>query len=167
MLQTGRIGRAWQQNYTVASRVPLHPSMGSPNAAYDPTSPVSPPLARAALAFVHGGLAPTYTHLVPYPTRINALAHRLLTRLIDRDFPSPHPPNPYHGLPDDATPEERSLYADNGPLWYRGWALGTEAEVCASVDEVLVKTGVRRLIMGHTPDFHVSVLVHVSYVLWC
>lgn len=28
--------------------------------------------------------------------------------------------------------------------------------VCAQVDEVLEKTGTRRMIMGHTPDFTVG-----------
>jgi hypothetical protein len=38
-------------------------------------------------------------------------------------------------------------------LWYRGWALDDEDKVCAAVDAVLEKTGTRRMIMGHTPDF--------------
>lgn len=54
-----------------------------------------------------------------------------------------------------STPEETRLYNANGPLWYRGWAMGSEADVCAHVDDVLTKTGTRRMIMGHTPDFHV------------
>ncbi len=36
MLTTGRIGRAWAQNYTTASRLPLHPSLGPPNTPYPP-----------------------------------------------------------------------------------------------------------------------------------
>jgi hypothetical protein len=31
-----------------------------------------------------------------------------------------------------------------------------EEKVCSEVDAVLQKTGTRRMIMGHTPDFHVS-----------
>ena len=53
------------------------------------------------------------------------------------------------------TREEAELYDSNGPLWYRGWALESDEEVCAKVDEVLAKTGTRRMIMGHTPDFNV------------
>lgn len=30
-----------------------------------------------------------------------------------------------------------------------------EETVCSQVDAVLQKTGTRRMIMGHTPDFHV------------
>ena len=48
------------------------------------------------------------------------------------------------------------LYGSDGPLWYRGWALENEETVCKEVDRVLAKTGTRRMIMGHTPDFHAS-----------
>jgi hypothetical protein len=47
------------------------------------------------------------------------------------------------------------MYGSDGPLWYRGWALNDEAEVCREVDAVLEKTGTRRMIMGHTPNFEV------------
>ncbi|KAH8117886.1 Metallo-dependent phosphatase [Phellopilus nigrolimitatus] len=166
MLQTGRIGRAWAANYSITSRIPLYPPMGldspfptapfyaSPSVDFDPASlSANAPLSHAALSFVHGGLSPSYAHLTPYPERINALGRQLLFRLQTRDFPPPHPPASYAGLPDDATPEERSLYDNDGPLWYRGWAMRSENEVCAEVDEVLERIGVRRLIMGHTPDF--------------
>ncbi|KAI5122900.1 hypothetical protein M0805_007578 [Coniferiporia weirii] len=168
MLQTGRIGRAWAANYSITSRVPLHPPLGPdshfPSAPaypfdaqsldFDPaSSDATAPLVRAALSFVHGGLAPEYEHLTPYPSSINAIGRLLLKRLQTRQFPPPHPPGPYAGLPASATPEERSLYADGGPLWYRGWALNPEEEVCGEVDDVLERIGVRRLIMGHTPDF--------------
>ncbi|KAF8181545.1 Metallo-dependent phosphatase-like protein [Pholiota molesta] len=127
MLSTGRIGRAWAANYTTASRLPLHPSLGPRTRHWDDaTAPAHPylpaehaPLAHAALSFVHGGLSPSYPDLSPFPTRINALAE-----------------------------------SANGPLWYRGWAMEDEETVCAQVDEVLAKTGTRRMIMGHTPDFH-------------
>jgi len=45
------------------------------------------------------------------------------------------------------------MYESDGPLWYRGWALGSEKQVCGDVEGVLAKTGTRRMIMGHTPDF--------------
>lgn len=31
-----------------------------------------------------------------------------------------------------------------------------DQEVCEKVDDVLQRIGVRRLIMGHTPNFHVN-----------
>ena len=167
MLQSGRIGRAWQQNYTVASRVPLHPSMGPTDLDYDPSTESNSPLSRAALSFVHGGLSPTYEHLTPYPSRINELGARLLQRLMEQEFPPPHPPYPYRGLPDDATPEEHSLYGSDGPLWYRGWAMDDERDVCSRVDDVLQRTGVRRLIMGHTPNFHVGDVYYKHTITEC
>lgn len=156
MLQKGLIGRAWYQNYSITSRVPLHPSAGQVGHDYDPSAVNSSSLSLAALSFVHGGLSPSYEQLTPYPSRINALGARLLQRLMDRDAPPPHPPHPYIGLPADATPEEKNLYGSVGPLWYRGWAKDEEDEACGKVDVVLQRIGVRRLIMGHTPNFKVG-----------
>ncbi|KAI0034580.1 Metallo-dependent phosphatase-like protein [Vararia minispora EC-137] len=155
MLSTGRIGRAWATNYTTASRLPLHPALGRPNDDYAPAAHARPPapLAHAAYSFVHGGLAPGYAHLSPFPSAINKLGASLLAKLYARAPVAPHPPAPYPGLPADATGDEQGLYGTNGPLWYRGWALGAEAEVCGAVDGVLARTGTRRMVMGHTPDF--------------
>jgi hypothetical protein len=150
-LSSGTIGRSWATNYTTAARLPLHPSLGPPNTPYDGVKHSN--LSHSAFSFVHGGLSPTYENLVPYPTKINEVAASLLAKLQKREQPPPHPPNPYPGLPSTATMDEIKLYDVNGPLWYRGWALEDESTVCASVDEVLDKTGTRRMIMGHTPDF--------------
>ncbi|EAU83101.1 hypothetical protein CC1G_11185 [Coprinopsis cinerea okayama7 len=186
MLSTGRIGRSWAANYTTASRLPLHPSLGPPNTPYPP--PNSPhevhfekegaldevlddlheqehhlelfyddkrdPLSHAAISFVHGGLSPTYEELTPFPSKINELSTSLMRKLQRRAQPPPHPPNPYPGLPASTTKEEARLYDSNGPLWYRGWAMGDDETVCSQVDGVLARTGTRRMIMGHTPDFH-------------
>ncbi|KAF9479616.1 Metallo-dependent phosphatase [Pholiota conissans] len=175
MLTTGRIGRAWATNYTTASRLPLHPSLGPPNTPYPPHhlsinfqkdseeesifhhtyEPLEDDhLSHAALSFVHGGLSPSYSNLSPFPTRINELSDSLLYKLQNRPQPSPHPPSPYPGLPHETTHAEAELYSSNGPLWYRGWATEDDETVCSQVDEVLRKTGTRRMIMGHTPDFH-------------
>ncbi|KAH9850383.1 Metallo-dependent phosphatase [Lenzites betulinus] len=157
MLSTGRIGRSWAANYTTTSRLPLHPSLGPPNTDYDPTTDdaaSASALSHAAISFVHGGLAPTYPDLTPFPSRINALATSLLHKLQYRaQQPPPHPPNPYPGLPHDTTPAEQRMTGADGPLWYRGWALEPEAKVCKEVDDVLRRTGTRRMVMGHTPDF--------------
>lgn len=163
MLQTGRIGKAWAANYTTTSRLPLHPALGPPNTDYDPSSPLaSSPLSHAAISFVHGGLAPNYPELTPFPSRINNIGHSLLEKLQSRTPPPVHPPHPYPGLPMDSTMEERRLYGGNGPLWYRGWALDPEEKVCSEVDAVLEKTGTRRMIMGHTPDFQVGIMLAFS-----
>lgn len=155
MITTGRIGKSWATNYTATSRLPLHPSLGSPNTDYDPS--FSSPISHSALSFVHGGLAPTYPDLTPYPSKINEISSSLLRKLQTRKFPPVHPPNPYTGLPKTATKEENRLYGGDGPLWYRGWALdqdeGVEGGLCDRADAVMEKIGVRRLIIGHTPDF--------------
>jgi hypothetical protein len=53
------------------------------------------------------------------------------------------------------TGEEIELYDANGPFWYRGWATDPESKACVDVEKVLARTGTRRMIMGHTPDFTV------------
>ncbi|KAF8071888.1 Metallo-dependent phosphatase-like protein [Lyophyllum atratum] len=171
MLSTGRIGRSWATNYTTASRLPLHPSLGPPNTPFPPSSKhlhyqkedteldtsyyydTNEPLSHSALSFVHGGLSPTYGDLTPFPSRINEISDSLLYKLQHRKQPPPHPPHPYPGLPASATQAEIELYNANGPLWYRGWAMDPDEKVCADVEQVLAKTGTRRMIMGHTPDF--------------
>jgi len=177
MLSTGPIGRSWASNYTTATRLPLHPHLGPPNTPYPPAYSVEKddpgydfdewmyrnhrepnsknPLSHAALSFVHGGLAPEYSNLSPFPTRINELSTSLMRKLQHRVQPPPHPPNPYPGLPYDSTREELELYGASGPLWYRGWAMDDEEKACKDVDGVLAKTGTRRMIMGHTPTFTV------------
>lgn len=147
-------GKSWAANYTTTSRLPLHSSLGLPNTDYDPTD--DSPLSHAAVSFVHGGLAPNYPDLTPFPSRINQLGDSLLYKLQHRNPPpAPHPPHAYPGLPADATQAEQQLYGTNGPLWYRGWALEPEEKVCTVVDDVLQRTGTRRMIMGHTPNFEV------------
>lgn len=156
-LMTGRIGRSWAANYTTTSRLPYHPLLGEPNADYDPSSAASASaLSHAAISFVHGGLAPNYPELTPFPSRINEIGRSLLRKLQYRSPPpAPHPPNPYPGLPADTTLAEQRLYGTNGPLWFRGWALEPEEKVCTAVNDVLYRTGTRRMVMGHTPDFEV------------
>lgn len=160
MLSTGRIGRAWAANYTTTSRLPLHPSLGDPNDDFPPSADsvavrLPAPLSHAAYSFVHGGLAPRYPGLSPFPSSINDVGRSLLHKLQHRVQPRPHPPHKYPGLPKSTTDEEHSLMEADGPLWYRGWALDDDAKVCGAVDPVLEKTGTRRMIMGHTPNFEV------------
>jgi hypothetical protein len=163
VISTGFIGRSWANNYTTASRLPLHPSLGPPNTDYSPELRFSSdasddnyeddPLSHSAISFVHGGLSPTYPGLTPFPSYINTLSRSLLSKLQQRQQPLPHPPHPYPGMPSDTTREEHLMYGSDGPVWYRGWALGAEEKVCQDIEGVLAKTGTRRMIMGHTPDF--------------
>lgn len=168
MLSTGRIGKSWAANYTVTSRLPLHPSLGPPNTDYVPFMSHTS-LSHAALSFVHGGLSPTYHDLTPFPSRINELGAGLLRKIHSHPPAPPSPPHPYSGLPHDANEAEKELYEANGPLWYRGWALEPEDKVCSQVDDVLKRTGTRRMVMGHTPDFEVCHLncVQCIYSLSC
>lgn len=167
----GWLGRAWAQNYTVTTRLPLHPSLGAPNTDYAPPAPFTSTsrhlndshVSHAALSFVHGGLAPDFPYLTPYPSHINNIGRSLLHKLQNRPQPPPSPPNPYPGLPASATAAEQNLYAGDGPLWYRGWALEDEAVACEKVDEVLERTGTKRLIMGHTPTFTVGRLIPLIF----
>ncbi|KAJ7285135.1 Metallo-dependent phosphatase-like protein, partial [Mycena rebaudengoi] len=170
MISTGAIGRAWAMNYTATSRLPLHPHLGPPNTPFPPENhPLyfqkdddededfydeSQPLSHSALSFVHGGLSPTFSNLAPFPSKINELSSSFLRKLQERRQPPPHPPNPYPGLPAGTTREEVEMYDANGPFWYRGWATDSDEKVCVDVEKVLAKTGTRRMIMGHTPDFN-------------
>jgi hypothetical protein len=106
MITSGRIGRTWAGNYTTASRLPLHPSLGPANTDY-PSPGVSEELSHVALAFCHGGFAPTYPALSPFPSKINNLGTSLLKKLQTQNpLPKPHPPHPYPGLPASATEAE-------------------------------------------------------------
>lgn len=106
---------------------------------------------------MHGGLSPRIAQLygVPYPSRLNTIGASLLRRCQTRTPPPPHPPGPYTGLPSDSPQEEHDFYGDDGPVWFRGWALAPEDVVCAAVDEVTNLIGVKRLIMGHTTNIKV------------
>ncbi|KAG8902741.1 hypothetical protein FRB99_004166 [Tulasnella sp. 403] len=155
LLSKGWIGRAWRANYSITTRLPLHPALGPVNTDYQPAkTPYFQDLSHAALSFLHGGLSPSYRDLTPYPSGINNIGATLIARLQDRRVqPPPHPPNDFPHLPEGTTPAEHALYDGNGPLWYRGWAMNRDAVVCKTVDEVLQKVGVKRLVMGHTPHF--------------
>ncbi len=83
--------------------------------------------------FLHGGISPAYADVTA--DDINSRVHRELgdLKLVDG------------GIVQD--PE--------GPLWYRGLALGNEAELAGHVDAVLKRHEVARIIIGHTPNYRV------------
>ncbi len=78
--------------------------------------------------FVHGGVAPQ----VPGAN----LAE--LNRWVRQDFFPGHPPG---GAKDS-----------QGPLWFRGYALGEPLEAEPALDAVLQRFGAKRMVMGHTTN---------------
>ncbi len=78
--------------------------------------------------FVHGGVAPS----VPGKT----LAE--LNRWVRQDL---FPGNPPGGAKDP-----------QGPLWFRGYAMGAEEGAGQAFDKVLQRFGAKRMVMGHTTD---------------
>ncbi|AEI68855.1 metallophosphoesterase [Corallococcus macrosporus] len=78
--------------------------------------------------FVHGGVAPG----VP-GTDLSAL-----NRWVRQDFFPGQPPG--------------GARNPQGPLWFRGYALGEEQEAGPALDAVLQRYGARRMVMGHTTN---------------
>ncbi|KIR31231.1 serine-threonine protein phosphatase [Cryptococcus deuterogattii 2001/935-1] len=113
----GWLGQEWMANYSITALVPISPHPSSPT-----------------FSFTHGSLRPSYANLTPYPAAINNLGHSLLTKALTPPMAPPYPPNPYSGLPKGTTHEEADLYAEGGPLWWRGLAEREEVQ-------------------GHTPNF--------------
>ncbi|KAK6906924.1 hypothetical protein I203_100913 [Kwoniella mangroviensis CBS 8507] len=136
LAKDGWLGAEWLANYSITASVPLSPHPSSPK-----------------LSFTHGSLRPSYPNLLPYPDAINDLGKSLLTKALTPPLNPPYPPNPYSGLPKNHTREEAELYAEGGPLWWRGLAEREEGQVCKWADELKEKLGVRRIIGGHTPNF--------------
>ncbi|WVR04071.1 hypothetical protein IAU60_001070 [Kwoniella sp. DSM 27419] len=136
MSSNGWLGKEWLANYSVTALIPLSPFPNAPT-----------------LSFTHGSLRPSYQALTPYPDAINALGHSLMTKALTPPLAPPHPPNPYSGLPKGHTREEADLYAEGGPLWWRGLAERGEKQVCQWAEELQSKIGARRIIGGHTPNF--------------
>ncbi|CED82228.1 Serine/threonine specific protein phosphatase PP1, catalytic subunit [Phaffia rhodozyma] len=138
----GELGKMWLSNYSLTAKVPLHPlKLGSESSSPYP-----------AVSFIHAGL-PTYApNLTPYPQALNELAKSFLWKALDEQA-NPSPPYPYSGLPSTLTPDEAHLWGGEGVLWYRGYATDPDVEACRNAKEVMSRIGVRRLVMGHTPNF--------------
>lgn len=131
MSASGWVGKEWMSHYNISHTVELLPQALVPSALQ---TVYSVPQAN----FVHGGIHPMWAQRGL--DEINDVGHSLLRKALSAkriDY-----------LPDDATPEERNLYAEKGPLWYRGFALDEEAEVCDEAHDSRQLLGVRHLIMG-------------------
>jgi hypothetical protein len=80
--------------------------------------------------FVHGGLSP----------QVLAMTMDQINERIAAELKGPN----------EVTPQ--SLVAgDDGPLWYRGLAKGSETELADHVRKLLQTYGVKRIVIGHTP----------------
>jgi len=77
--------------------------------------------------FVHGGIAP----------EVSAQTLAELNRWVRQDFTEGNPPG--------------GAKSPEGPLWFRGYALGEEG-TDAVLDTVLSRFGARRMVMGHTTE---------------
>ncbi|SHO79846.1 Uncharacterized protein MSYG_4197 [Malassezia sympodialis ATCC 42132] len=135
MSTDGWLGREWLTHYAVTASVPLLDTQAES---------LAPALSRTHRAsFVHGGISPVWAQLGT--DSINAHAHGLLRKALTS--------RPSNGmLPGDALREERALWAADGPLWYRGYALDAERDACANADHARRTLDVQSLIMGHTPQ---------------
>lgn len=132
MSREGWIGQDWMANYSISHTIALLPPALVPDILQDVYS-----VPRAS--FVHGGIHPHWASLGL--THINEAGHGLLRKALSTA-------RPHNWLPDDATEEEIEFYGENGPLWYRGYALNDERSVCAEADEARHHLAVRHLIMG-------------------
>lgn len=95
--------------------------------------------------FLHAGLGPSFA-AAPRPAMNQAVSSELNER------PSPV----YPGI----------LENQEGPLWYRGFSMNTEAAETANLENVLRAQGVARIVVGHTkvtstvlPRFNGRVLI--------
>ncbi|GAA5820620.1 hypothetical protein JCM3770_003555 [Rhodotorula araucariae] len=167
---TGWIGQEFRANYSVTARVPylldfphdlaapVLPStpLGSSDRRFlgDPEFPgrdaAKNPFLGAAASFVHGGITPEYLASLDseHPIAdINRIGRDILYSLLD--VPGGVPLS----LPRGAPPEQREFWSERGPMWNRDWALEDEDEICQRVERVCEALNVRRLVMGHTPQF--------------
>ncbi len=51
-------------------------------------------------------------------------------------------------------PLSQTLAADDGPIWYRGFALADDPATCARLDDALAVVHARRMVIGHTKQEH-------------
>ena len=81
--------------------------------------------------FMHGGLSPAYGGMP-----LEEINTRARTELVDQNLLGP----------------EALINADDGPLWYRGWATNPETpENKDLLEQVLASHGASRMVIAHTP----------------
>lgn len=55
-----------------------------------------------------------------------------------------------------------AVLAENGPMWYRGYAAAPEATLRGPVAAMLSKNGVQRIVVGHTPSSERRILTRLD-----
>ncbi|EGG06288.1 uncharacterized protein MELLADRAFT_74879 [Melampsora larici-populina 98AG31] len=156
MSSEGWIGESWLKNYNTTARVPYILSTDSnlnqvpidPSTYFETFQDKSSkpnPFLNSAIAFVHGGITPEYAKIGI--SEINRIGQSFLNRSLQN-------PKPTGGLPSDTTMEEKMFYSSHGPLWERSYALEENEEmICDQIEKTINLLNVRRLVMGHTPQF--------------
>ncbi|KAA1067176.1 hypothetical protein PGT21_012415 [Puccinia graminis f. sp. tritici] len=160
MSTQGWIGKTWEANYSVTARIPYAlgfqelPRRSSQTSttrrftesfSEEEEEEESDPFLDAGTVFVHGGITPEYATLGI--SEINRIGHSLLHRALAGTIP-------YNHLPPHTPPEEAKLYAEHGPLWERSYALeDDERRICRQIEIATQRLHVRRMVMGHTPQF--------------
>jgi 3',5'-cyclic AMP phosphodiesterase CpdA len=87
------------------------------------------------MLFLHGGISPNFAAVDLSIAQVNDTIRKYIT------------------LPRNATehsPVAHLIMRSNGPLWYRGLILPNEEITGATVDEILKRYGVRKIVVGHT-----------------
>ncbi|KAH9454292.1 hypothetical protein Pst134EB_014386 [Puccinia striiformis f. sp. tritici] len=156
MSTKGWIGQSWISNYSVTARIPYPlnfqelPKLSSQTSvttnfteSFEGSS--TDPFLNSATVFVHGGITPEYAKIGI--STINKIGKSLLHRALDGQLPFNH-------LPPHTPLEESQLYAEHGPLWERSYALEDDEDIiCTQIDKAIQHLKVRRMVMGHTPQF--------------
>lgn len=156
MSTQGWIGQTWLANSSLTHTVDLLPRDEIRQA--QELQGLSTSYLVPQANFVHGGIHPSFA--AAGLAKLNSIAHSLLHRALTYAAINGEmfPP---------ATPEEeRQLYSEMGPLWYRGYAIdANEKHICdLAVDarrklvEDAGSSSVDYLVMGHTP--HLEGFIH-------
>lgn len=132
MSEAGWIGQTWLANYSITNTIPLLPPQQLSRAKL----PASYQVPHAS--FVHGGITPAWA--ARGVAHINAVGRSLLLKALKDQSGA--------FLPPGTTPEEQNLYAEDGPLWYRGYATDPEQLVCKHAEEAARLLGAKHLVMG-------------------
>jgi hypothetical protein len=88
--------------------------------------------------FFHGGANPNWANLKV--DGINSLSKKILNDNDPLEF------------------KFFSLFQDDGPLWYRGYANDPENFICKQLDDALEKFNAKRMVVGHTPQLNGMIL---------